>query len=195
MAVGWCVPDLFAMSEAPKATVGLSLDSDKMLAWLSRELEPMYVFLLPPVLIFQHSCEADPEVLAKYVLALLNQEANPHQDMKAHCVTELRDFLRDYTEDFVVSLFEAIESESTFSAPPHHPLGGSYKLPPGSAGDEIFADEVCLDCHLRSHPQEEEDGSGSMWDRRRRAAPQSDEEGEGDAEDSFKRRRSAIISF
>jgi hypothetical protein len=49
-------------------------------------------------------------VLAKYVLALLNHEAN-HQDLKTHCVTELRDFLRDYTEDFVVSLFEAIESE------------------------------------------------------------------------------------
>jgi hypothetical protein len=27
-------------------------------------------------------------------------------------VAELRDFLRDYTEDFVVSLFEALESQS-----------------------------------------------------------------------------------
>lgn len=123
------------------------IDTDHMLAWLSRELEPMYLFfllffllfllssfssfsssiffsllyffflfllfslflLLSLLYFFISSCEADPEVLAKYVHALLKHDSD-HKDLKSHCVNELRDFLRDYTEDFVDSLFEAIES-------------------------------------------------------------------------------------
>jgi hypothetical protein len=93
--------------------LGAELDNDKMLLWLSKELEPMYMLsLFSSTLTFFHTlrCEADPDVLAKYVLALLKHEAN-NLDLKSHCVAELRDFLRDYTEDFVVSLFEAIESK------------------------------------------------------------------------------------
>lgn len=67
----------------------------------SSHFNPTSIFLI-------YSCEADPEVLAKYVHALLKDDSD-HKDIKGHCINELRDFLRDYTEDFVESLFEAIE--------------------------------------------------------------------------------------
>ena len=59
-------------------------------------------------LLIYYRCEADPEVLAKYVRALLKDDTE-HQDPKAHCVDELRDFLKENTETFVDDLFYAIE--------------------------------------------------------------------------------------
>jgi hypothetical protein len=74
--------------------------------------------------------DAEPDVLAKYVHALLKD--SDQRDLRAHCITELTDFLRDYTESFVDSLFEAIESNG-FPLPGSPYLtffkGGSYKNP------------------------------------------------------------------
>lgn len=55
------------------------------------------------------SCEADPEVVADYVLALLKHDS-PSEDLKPHCIKELSDFLGDETNSFVDALFDTIES-------------------------------------------------------------------------------------
>ena len=54
-----------------------------------------------------YRCEADPDVLAKYVLALLRHDKE--SELEAHCIEQLRDFLKDETERFVKQLFRTLE--------------------------------------------------------------------------------------
>ena len=60
--------------------------------------------------LFLNSCEADPNVLAKYVVALLRHDKG--KELKSHCVEQLRDFLKDETEPFVDLLFTALEGRA-----------------------------------------------------------------------------------
>ncbi|CAI2169616.1 3033_t:CDS:2 [Funneliformis geosporum] len=64
--------------------------------YLSHHLEPI--------------CDADPKVLADYVIALLKHD-KPDQDLKQLCIDQLDDFLRGETRPFVEKLFDALGSQ------------------------------------------------------------------------------------
>ena len=57
--------------------------------------------------IFKLSCEADPNVLSKYVVALLRSEKGT--ELQSHCISQLKDFLKNETNRFVELLFRALE--------------------------------------------------------------------------------------
>ena len=68
---------------------------DSLRPWLTRTLEPMYVCLawsLPA----RHSrgfrCDADPEALSNYILALLKHES-PEADLRKDLSEQLEEFL------------------------------------------------------------------------------------------------------
>lgn len=73
-------------------------------------------------------CEADPQVLADYIIALLKHD-KPQNELKTFCINELNDFLGKATSDFISHLFTAINSKSYLSksqpprpaAPPKSP--------------------------------------------------------------------------
>ncbi|GJP59950.1 hypothetical protein CLOP_g16932 [Closterium sp. NIES-67] len=52
--------------------------------------------------------EADPALLANYVVALL-KNSKPHDELRQLCLDQLQDFLTDETEGFVTKLFDALE--------------------------------------------------------------------------------------
>lgn len=64
-----------------------------LMAWLSKELGPL--------------CDADSGTLAQYVVALLKNEKETEQ-LKAHCIDQLNDFLKDQTATFVKNLFRVL---------------------------------------------------------------------------------------
>jgi len=57
-------------------------------------------------------CDADPDVLADYVVALLKHDKSS-QDLKQLCITQLDDFLKK--EPFVQNLFDYLSSEEYLS--------------------------------------------------------------------------------
>ncbi|KAG7391973.1 hypothetical protein PHYPSEUDO_002679 [Phytophthora pseudosyringae] len=114
-------------------------DKDFLREWLIRSLEPV--------------CDADPEVLSKYVLALV--QGNPQKPgLQATCVSKLEEFLGDETTGFVAKLFKALAD-------------GSYKAGNASrANSEAPTDEQSRNSNGR-------DGDHS---RRRERVPSDDEE-------------------
>ncbi|KAJ3356050.1 hypothetical protein HDU83_001964 [Entophlyctis luteolus] len=68
-------------------------------------LQAHLIVLLEPV------CDADPSVLAEYVVALLRHD-RPDADLRQLCVEQLDEFLKNETEAFVSKLFEAVRSRS-----------------------------------------------------------------------------------
>ncbi|CAH0522353.1 unnamed protein product [Peronospora belbahrii] len=74
-----------------------SEDKELLREWLILNLEPV--------------SDADPEVLSKYVLALVQN--NPHTlDLQDTCISKLEEFLGDETAGFVVKLFKAMADGS-----------------------------------------------------------------------------------
>lgn len=71
--------------------------TDDLKAWLTSELGPI--------------CDADPEVLADYVLALLKHEG-PEAELQTLLTEQLEDFLVAETEPFVTKTFQAIADKS-----------------------------------------------------------------------------------
>lgn len=71
--------------------------NDQLKAWLTAELGPI--------------CDADPEVLADYVLALLKHEA-PEAELRKLLIEQLEDFLAAETEPFVGKTFDALANKS-----------------------------------------------------------------------------------
>ncbi|KAI8819889.1 uncharacterized protein EV422DRAFT_568343 [Fimicolochytrium jonesii] len=55
-------------------------------------------------------CDADPSVLADYVMALLRHD-QPIDGLKTLCISQLEDFLKESTGPFVNSLFDTVLSE------------------------------------------------------------------------------------
>jgi RNA-binding protein 26 len=82
-----------------------------LLKWLSNRLDDI--------------CEADPVVLAQYVVALLKHHDKKGEVLKNHCTEQLLDFLKKETEPFLDSLFNVLRD-------------GSYKLEA-----EVAEEEVC----------------------------------------------------
>ena len=67
-----------------------SFDEEVLRSWLIAELRPI--------------SDADPDVLARYVLALLRNDKTLSQ-LRSLCVEQLEDFLADRTGGFVTRLF------------------------------------------------------------------------------------------
>eukprot|EP00277_Geminigera_cryophila_P045755 CAMPEP_0173073386 /NCGR_PEP_ID=MMETSP1102-20130122/10378_1 /TAXON_ID=49646 /ORGANISM="Geminigera sp., Strain Caron Lab Isolate" /LENGTH=198 /DNA_ID=CAMNT_0013942229 /DNA_START=129 /DNA_END=723 /DNA_ORIENTATION=+ len=55
-------------------------------------------------------CEAEPEVLADYVMVLVEKDV-PQAELRENCIEELSAFLQDETEGFVNRLFSDLESK------------------------------------------------------------------------------------
>lgn len=72
-------------------------DKELLREWLIRSLEPV--------------CDADPEVLSKYVLALVQHDPRK-EGLQETCVSKLEEFLGDETSDFVGKLFTALADGS-----------------------------------------------------------------------------------
>ncbi|KAI9337223.1 hypothetical protein BDR26DRAFT_919771 [Obelidium mucronatum] len=68
-------------------------------------LQTYLVGLLEPV------CDADPTVLAEYVVALLKHEKSD-ADLEQNCLEQLEEFLKHETQPFVRKLFAALSSKS-----------------------------------------------------------------------------------
>ncbi|CAG8474581.1 13350_t:CDS:2, partial [Dentiscutata heterogama] len=67
----------------------------------SKALKKYLSHILEPI------CDADPDVLAEYVIALLKHDKS-NQDLRQLCVDQLDDFLKEETEPFVEKLFESL---------------------------------------------------------------------------------------
>ena len=65
---------------------------------LISKLEPMYD------LNYNIRCDAEPSVLADYVIALLKHDKED-QELIDLCASQLQDFLKDHTSDFLKDLF------------------------------------------------------------------------------------------
>ncbi|KAG2764577.1 hypothetical protein PC129_g13466 [Phytophthora cactorum] len=72
-------------------------DREFLREWLIRSLEPV--------------CDADPEVLSKYVLALVQNDPQK-PGLQGTCVSKLEEFLGDETAGFVAKLFTALADGS-----------------------------------------------------------------------------------
>ncbi|KAF1789885.1 Nucleotide-binding alpha-beta plait domain [Phytophthora cactorum] len=73
-------------------------DREFLREWLIRSLEPV--------------CDADPEVLSKYVLALVQNDPQK-PGLQGTCVSKLEEFLGDETAGFVAKLFTALADAPT----------------------------------------------------------------------------------
>ncbi|ORX43763.1 hypothetical protein BCR36DRAFT_140217 [Piromyces finnis] len=75
------------------------------------------ITILEPILLvytFFKNCDADPETLADYVIALLthtNQDIS-NKDLMNLCISQLEEFLKGETEDFVKQVFNILETKS-----------------------------------------------------------------------------------
>jgi hypothetical protein len=64
--------------------------------------------------------DAEAPILAEYCIALLKHDESP-QAVRALCIEQLRDFLKEATEQFVDEAFAAVEARSYMAgAPSHH---------------------------------------------------------------------------
>ena len=82
--------------------------TDDLKTWLTSELGPI--------------CDADPEVLADYVLALLKHEG-PEAELKTLLAEQLEDFLAAETEPFVAKTFQAIADKAYLPQSEAQPAG------------------------------------------------------------------------
>ncbi|ROW15226.1 hypothetical protein VPNG_02927 [Cytospora leucostoma] len=98
----------------------LEEDSPLLKAWIVKRLE--------------NTSDADADVLADYVLALLHHD-DGSEDVKAKCQTEMSNFLTEDASVFVNDLFEAIKYKSYVpGAPPpprSQPAGAPQTILPG----------------------------------------------------------------
>ncbi|SDA02502.1 BZ3501_MvSof-1269-A2-R1_Chr12-3g03646 [Microbotryum saponariae] len=112
----------------------LDFNPTKLRQWLLQQLEPMQVNFdwwfsvvlygareLIGQLLDANSSDADPHVLAEYVLALLKHGA-PFEQLKKHCASQLQEFLGPQTSAFISRLFFYLTSASTSSTKPDGPV-------------------------------------------------------------------------
>jgi hypothetical protein len=52
--------------------------------------------------------QSSPEVLAKIIVASVKEDKSTAA-LKTHCISQLKTFLKEYTDDFVEVLFQTIE--------------------------------------------------------------------------------------
>ena len=129
-------------------------EQEQFLTWLVKELKPI-------------STE-DPEVLAQYVEALVNDDDSNMEEVKKKCKTELEDFLFQETDNFVNKLFIVLEN-------------GSYKqeAPPVQDDNEESNDNVD-DSFTEVYPPS---------NRRRQSSTSNFDEDDDDESEYHRRRR------
>ncbi|KAJ3067225.1 hypothetical protein HDU98_009592, partial [Podochytrium sp. JEL0797] len=79
--------------------------------------------------LLQKICDADPSVLAEYVVALLKHEKSD-ADLEANCLEQLEEFLKHETKGFVDALFSALATKSFMPATVSIPLPAAPLSPP-----------------------------------------------------------------
>lgn len=57
-------------------------------------------------------CDADPMVLADYIVVLVKSDHRSTDSLKEHCREKLSDFLLDETDSFLADLFKYLEGMS-----------------------------------------------------------------------------------
>ena len=67
------------------------------------------------IIFLLHRCDADPNALAKYVLALIRKD-KPIDDLKASMISQMDVFLQTETQSFVDMLFKIIDSKEYLAA-------------------------------------------------------------------------------
>ncbi|TKR57890.1 hypothetical protein L596_030534 [Steinernema carpocapsae] len=81
----------------------LVVDQEQLRNWLIEEIRPI--------------CDADPNALAKYVVALVRKD-KPEAQLKAFCVEQLEVFLQAKSASFVDHLFDVINRDAYKTKPP-----------------------------------------------------------------------------
>ncbi|KAL2153310.1 hypothetical protein VTH82DRAFT_4465 [Thermothelomyces myriococcoides] len=94
-------------------------DTPHLKAWIVKRLE--------------NTSDADPDVLADYVLALLRHDGDIN-DVRKLCEDEIPDFLKEDSPVFVNDVFEAIAYRSYLPGAPPPPPKNTALPPPSSAG-------------------------------------------------------------
>ncbi|KAL2189781.1 hypothetical protein L209DRAFT_749669 [Thermothelomyces heterothallicus CBS 203.75] len=94
-------------------------DTPHLKAWIVKRLE--------------NTSDADPDVLADYVLALLRHDGDIN-DVRKLCEDEIPDFLKEDSPVFVNDVFEAIAYRSYLPGAPPPPPKNTALPPPSAAG-------------------------------------------------------------
>ncbi|KAG2185106.1 hypothetical protein INT44_001896 [Umbelopsis vinacea] len=140
--------------------------SEDLKKFLTQELAPI--------------CDADPDVLAQYVLALLKNN-KPTSELKESVTEQLEDFLKDQTLSFVTKLFNVLESgrfmEGTTSSTAAVTDNGSQAPAPRDS-DQGHSDSRRSRHHESS--EDEDDDDRNFKHRRQRSEPRDDDYRSGD---------------
>lgn len=82
--------------------------------------------------------EADPSLVANYVVALLKNN-KPEEELQKICVTQLHEFLGDNTKSFVTKLFHALEDSTILASVDdiecRSPVDATATIVPGDSAD------------------------------------------------------------
>ncbi|KAF2837244.1 hypothetical protein M501DRAFT_921046, partial [Patellaria atrata CBS 101060] len=131
-------------------------DTPELKKWIVKRLEDI--------------SDADSDVLADYVLALVKSE-DPDDEVKKNCLENLEDFLKEHTSGFVDEILEAIRLKSYLpgyvpiaTAPPKGP---SFNPPSGPAFNPPSKPSGAS--HPRSNAQGYQNGSYGAGQSRKRA--------------------------
>lgn len=111
--------------------------TDDLKSWLTSELGPI--------------CDADPEVLADYVLALLKHEG-PEAELQTLLTEQLEDFLAAETQPFVAKTFQAIADKAYLptSESHHHQAAAATTDPSNDAHTLASTSDTAADTSLGS---------------------------------------------
>ncbi|BGP19971.1 hypothetical protein JCM10213_006748 [Rhodosporidiobolus nylandii] len=125
------------------------VDAAALKPWLIRHLEPI--------------CDADPPVLADYILALLKHDV-PVPELRKLCVSQLEDFLDRHTAPFVDTLIAHLSgsSPSAAPAPAPAPVPAAAPAPKRSAREASLTQERGSPKQARRGPEVEmQNGRGA----------------------------------
>lgn len=82
--------------------------------------------------------EADPSLVANYVVALLKNN-KPEEELQKICITQLHEFLGDNTKSFVTKLFHALEDSTILASVDdiegRNPVDATTTIVPGDSAD------------------------------------------------------------
>ena len=154
--------------------------TDDLKAWLTSELGPI--------------CDADPEVLADYVLALLKHEG-PEAELQTLLTEQLEDFLAAETASFVSKTFQAIADKAYLPASESAQANQSSDSHP-FASTSTTAQDTSPSSRKRRADQDTGDAARSPPRQTRRlqdnnATPSSDDSRAGRARERDSRERAA----
>ncbi|GAB5589532.1 RNA-binding protein 26 [Umbelopsis nana] len=141
--------------------------SEDLKKFLTQELAPI--------------CDADPDVLAQYVLALLRNN-KPSSELKDSVSEQLEDFLKDQTISFVSKLFNVLESGRFMdgnSAGSKSTANDSGSVPPAASNQHHGQSDSRRSQHHESS-EDEDDDDRNFKHRRQRSEPRDDGYRSGD---------------